>query len=335
MNRTDQHDLLARFFSGEASAEERAGVESWRMASAENQRLFADFGRIWQQASEDHMRVPGVDQGWNELTARLQLPQQPVPGKASVLTSLLQKFSRSDRYIWASAAIVLLALSTFLYRGWRDTDGIQAVATGYAQQRDVELPDGSLVKLNSGSEIRFRTGFPDSARYIGLSGEAYFEVIADGRPFVIETDNAMIRVVGTKFGIWARDQETRVAVREGGVSLRSAASAQNKAVVLSANQKSVCRQSGDPEPPRTVAPEQILGWLEEKIIFDETPLVEVIAELRRTYNVPIELTNPALGARTITGTFQNKEIESVLASICLALNLQYSSQAGEYILRAQ
>jgi ferric-dicitrate binding protein FerR (iron transport regulator) len=238
----------------------------------------------------------------------------------------------SDRYVWAAAAILLLGFATILYQFLQNANGLKTITTAYAQQESIELPDGSVIKLNSGSEIQFPKNFSDSARFVTLSGEAYFEVTHDNRPFLVNTGNAQIRVLGTKFGIWARHAQTRVTVREGRVSLRALEMPPATAVELTANQTSVCQQQSPPEPPRTSDADYWLGWLEGKIVFDQTSLAEVAAELQRVYNVTIELSDPKLGAHTITGSFHNKPIESVLASICLTLNLQYTKQADKFVI---
>jgi ferric-dicitrate binding protein FerR (iron transport regulator) len=337
MNNTAQYELLTRYFSGDATAEERATVEAWRQASPENQRVFADLAKIWQEAVPERLpQIPNVDQAWLELSAQLGLPPEAQPARILELKKASQrparKFSWSDRYVWAAAAVLLLAGTAILYQFLQRTSGLKTVATAHAQQKSVELPDGSVAKLNSGSKIQFPPSFSVSARYVMISGEAYFEVTHDVRPFVVSTANARIRVLGTKFGIWARNEETRVIVREGRVALQAMASPPETAVELTENQVSVCRKNHQPEPPRTVDAEYVLGWLEGKIIFDQTSLAEVIAELQRAYDVPIELSNPALAQHTITGSFHDKPIESVLASICLTLNLRYTLQSGKYVI---
>jgi transmembrane sensor len=123
-----------------------------------------------------------------------------------------------------------------------------------------------------------------------------------------------------------------VTVREGRVVLRVVQLPKETAVELAANQMSLCRNRNKPEAPKIVDANHLLGWLEGKIVFDQTSLTEVIAELQRVYNVSIELSNPALGQNTITGSFHNKPIESVLASICLTLNLQFSRQADKFVI---
>jgi ferric-dicitrate binding protein FerR (iron transport regulator) len=332
----DPHELLTRYFSGEATAEERAHIEAWRKAAAENQRLFAEFEKIWQNTAALPVPIPNVDQAWTELSTRLGFPPDAPPSRILKMPPTPQRASRqvfwSDRYVWAAAAILLLGFAALLYRFVQNANDLQIVATSYAQQETVTLPDGSLVRLNSGSEIRFAKNFSDSARYVTLSGEAYFEVTHDSRAFYVNTGNAQIKVLGTKFGIWARHELTRVTVREGRVSLRPLALPRETAVELTANQMSSCQDQSNPELPKSIDADHLLGWLEGKIVFEQTPLAEVVAELQRVYNVAIELSNPALGVNTITGSFHNKPIEAVLASICLTLNLQYHQQAGKFVI---
>jgi ferric-dicitrate binding protein FerR (iron transport regulator) len=336
MNKTVQFELLMRYFSGEATTEERATIETWQQASPENQRVFAELEKVWHGATEKLPQAPNVDQAWSELSARLGLPPESRPARVLEMKKAPQRPARkvfwSDRYVWAAAAVLLLGFATILYQFLQNANGLKTITTAYAQQESVELPDGSIVKLNSGSEAQFPKNFSDSARYVALSGEAYFEVTHDNRPFYVNTGNAQIRVLGTKFGIWARHEQTRVTVREGRVALRTLELPPETAVELTANQMSVCQHQNPPEPPRTVDADHLLGWLEGNIVFDQTSLTEVVAELQRVYNVIIELSDPALGAHTITGSFHHKPIESVLASVCLTLNLQYTKQAGKFII---
>jgi ferric-dicitrate binding protein FerR (iron transport regulator) len=336
MSHIDPREALARYFSGEATVEERANVDAWRQASAENKRVFAQFEKIWQGAAEKLPQLPDADQTWAELAAKLEFPNQKPAAKIFAMKKTPQpgarKFSWSDRYVWAAAAILVLGFATILYQFLYNANELKTISAAYGRRESLKLPDGSLAQLNSGSEIKFYKKFSDSARFVMLSGEAYFEVTPGRRPFYVNTDNAQIRVLGTKFGIWARQEQTRVIVREGRVSLRAAKGFPETAVVLAANQASVCHQQNNPEAPRTIAANHLLGWLEEKIVFDQTPLAEVIAELQRVYNVSIELANPALGQNTITGSFQKKTIASILASICLTLNLRYTKEKNRFVI---
>lgn len=336
MNNFDHHAALSRYFSGEATAEERAQIEAWRNAAAENQRVFAEWQKLWQRAAEKSPQLPNVDQAWAELATRLELPPQQAPAKILELKKPAsvpaRKIFWSDSYRWAAAAVLVLGLAALIYQFVDNSNSLRRVVAQNGQRESVTLPDGSGVQLNSGSEIQFYENFSDTARFVTLAGEAYFEVTHDHRPFYVNTGNAQIRVLGTKFSVRGRGEQTRVTVREGRVSLRGLKAAPATAVVLTADQTSLCQQQNMPEPPKTVDADQVLGWLEGRIIFDQTPLTEVVAELQRVYNVTIELASPALGQHTITGSFHHKPIESVLASICLTVNLQYKNEENKFVI---
>ncbi|MCG8603977.1 FecR domain-containing protein, partial [bacterium] len=211
----------------------------------------------------------------------------------------------------------------------------KSVRTDYAQQLQLQLPDGSSVKLNSDSELEFTRAFHDSVRVVQLLGEAYFQVVKDQRPFVVITENARIRVLGTSFNVSSRDSETRVIVRTGKVSLQSAIASGHARVVLTADQMSECRGEGHPLQPVEVDTDHVLGWLEGNLVFERTQLRETVIELKRYYGVEIVLADSSLGFDTITGTFRNRSLETVLASICLSMDLSYSLEKGKYIIRSR
>ncbi len=336
----EDENLLARYFSGEASAEERARLTAWRQASPENQSMFAECEKVWQSAREEKPpAIPNVEQAWLELEARLGLPQaQPrarilkmkKPQAPAALERVFAWRGRSG--MLAAAAILLLAFSAILYKSWLGSPLLQTITTANAEQRTLELPDGSLATLNSGSTLQYSKEFADASREVTLSGEAFFEVVHDSqRPFLVHTSNAQIKVLGTKFGIWAREEETRVVVREGRVALRGVEPS-SATVELTANQMSARRKQEAPAAARTVDASYALGWLEGRIVFDQASLTEVIAELERIYNVRIALANPSLQQNTITGSFNRKPVEAVLASICLTLNLQYRQEGEKFII---
>ncbi len=336
----DHENLLARYFSGEATAQERAEIETWRRASSENQRAFAEFEKIWQSArAEQQPEIPNIDQAWLELESKLGLPnEQPRARilemkKAPPIAPPSRVFAWRGRSMLAAAAILLLAFSAILYKTWQGSPQLQTITTAHAEQRQLDLPDGSKVTLNSGSTLQYPKEFASESREVALSGEAFFEVARDAEhPFLVHTANAQIKVLGTKFGIWSREQETRVIVREGLVALRGKKGEPGAGVELTANQMSVLRNREMPAPGRSIDANYALGWLEGRIVFEQASLAEVTAELERVYNVEIALAEARLAQNTITGSFNRKPVESVLASICLTLNLHYRQQEGRYII---
>ena len=101
--------------------------------------------------------------------------------------------------------------------------------------KEITLSDGTKVKLDAGSSIKFPDKFEDDKREVFLNGEAYFKVTSDLQtPFIVHTNQAEITVLGTKFNVRAWDQTHKVAVVvvDGKVSLRPEGVNNNKSVVI-------------------------------------------------------------------------------------------------------
>ncbi|PWV49593.1 FecR family protein [Chitinophaga sp. S165] len=93
------------------------------------------------------------------------------------------------------------------------------------------LPDGTLVYLNSATQISYPEKFSSGPRIVRISGEAYFKVVKDeAHPFIIEMPQTKITVIGTAFNVKAypADPATTVVVEEGKVRFTAATSEREK-----------------------------------------------------------------------------------------------------------
>ena len=81
----------------------------------------------------------------------------------------------------------------------------------YGETASIQLSDGSMVELNSGSTIKYARSFGDERR-VSLQGEAFFDVEKETRPFIVETFNGSVRVLGTTFNVKAWDDESKTVV---------------------------------------------------------------------------------------------------------------------------
>ena len=119
---------------------------------------------------------------------------------------------------WRRVGFVLALTGVFVlaYIGWQQTTVIK-VTTGLGEQHSEVLPDHSVVELNTQSEIR--VGFTTAERRVELvRGEAFFDVAKDpARPFIVMTDLATAKAVGTRFSVYRAQSGTIVTVAEGRV----------------------------------------------------------------------------------------------------------------------
>ncbi len=326
--------LIVKQLLGEITAAEAQELTAWREASADNEKVYEDFARIWRSApASEAAPVPDLDQEWQQVARKLDFKTQTgawVVRMRQRQQSVSDSWFRQSRY-WAAAAAIFLVLvaGSLLFRQLR-TPGLTTVAAAAGEQQQVELPDGTMVKLNSVSQIALAPDLSGAERLVRLEGEAFFEVARDGRPFLVQTQNAQVQVLGTAFNVRARGQETQVVVREGRVALTPRTATQQ--IELSANQMAVCQQNRISQPPVAVDAEQELGWLRGKLVFSKTPLAEVVAELQRRYDARIAIADRDLRQETLTATFAQKPLPEVLASISLAMNLQVTGAEAAYTL---
>ena len=225
-------------------------------------------------------------------------------------------------------AIIIITAALLLLNISNTEQVIKTINTSNNEKLEIVLADGSIVNLNSGSKLEYYENFEEDKREVKLEGEAFFSVKKDGRPFIINTKNAITKVLGTKFNIWARAEETRVIVKEGKVSL--AENVNNNEVILTKDELSKVIKNNKPIEPVKIDSEYMLGWLNGKIVFNNTPLSEITKELERNYNIKIELASPEINEISLTGTFENEKIDTVLTKICLALSLKYSEHDNVY-----
>lgn len=149
----------------------------------------------------------------------------------------------------------------------------------------VTLQDGSVVQLNSASELRYPVQFAGRERRVFLSGEAYFEVAKDARhPFVVEVGHAEIEVLGTSFNVYSylEEQKTEATLVEGQVRF----SAGGQEVTLSPGEQGVWDTAGHLDK-REVDVYPYIAWKDGKFVFRKRTLEEVMRIVSRWYNVNV------------------------------------------------
>jgi transmembrane sensor len=199
------------------------------------------------------------------------------------------------------------------------------------EQARVVLPDGSVVDLAGESSLKWRRGFRtwgkvDDARTVTLEGTAFFEVRRDGRPFVVRTFNAEVQVLGTRFGVRARDGVegvTAVEVEEGRVALRGTGG-REEAQLSAGEQSRLAAGQVAPSAPTMVPVEQIAVWRRGGFAAYDAPLAVILSDLERHYGVRIELRNREAGARHLTLYYPARTpVATILADLCTARGLSF------------
>jgi transmembrane sensor len=152
----------------------------------------------------------------------------------------------------------------------------------------------------------------------------------------VAADNALIRAVGTAFGVERKDQSIVVTVSEGKVAAIAARDGAPKSaeVFLTAGKQLTVRHSGSAETVRDVDPARALAWTQGRLVFDSAPLAEVAREFNRYNHVQLHVEDPELARRPISGVFQASDLETLIAFIRAGARVRVSDETHEQIFIA-
>jgi len=178
--------------------------------------------------------------------------------------------------------------------------------TRTGEQRMVRLTDGSLVTLNTSSRVSATIG--DRQRRVTLDrGEAFFDIapMADASPFTVEARGLEVRVLGTQFNVRAFEGGLAVDVLEGHVEVARAQAASDPGsqdnIQLVAGEGAQISADGHVEERRAAETARVEAWRDGRLLFDQTPLYQAVAEMNRHSQTTLVIDSPSISDLRISG----------------------------------
>lgn len=184
----------------------------------------------------------------------------------------------------------------------------------------IGLSDGTIIHLNSGSELIYPNEFSDSLRVVTLKGEAFFEVNKESRPFKVQMDQAVIEVLGTEFNVnQSSNNQFAVALVSGKVKVNDNLGNQ---VVLDPSEMLVMEKDGN-FYKSTFDSLEIVGWKDKNLIFNEDDFSEVKSKLENWYGIEISVRGKVSKKWAYTGQYHDEILKNVLEGIKQTSRIQY------------
>jgi len=329
-------NLIIKVISSKATPEEEGAVLNWVNEDERNLQYFLELKELWilQHLPEEKVGVENM----SKLGAIVEREGDRF------------KVRSYRRLLFSSAAIIVLLLAlniTFLFTGSNKermpeqeprialseypSEYKHTIYTNKGIKAFAELPDGTKVWLNSDTKITFPDLFLGSTREVTFSGEALFEVAKDSlRPMMIATNrNFEVKVLGTKFNLKSNDNdsEARVTLISGSVEVITkrevAGKIQQSSIVLSDQQSYIV---SDKKPSTFVPVSDTVkqtAWKNGKLIFEATPLHEVIKQLERWHGVDFTVEDHAAYATKLTAEFEQESIVQIMEMLKFCSRIDY------------
>ena len=330
MSNTIDFEQIQRYLSGNCTKEERELVENWLKASEKNQNLIEMF-KISRESIENSSAAIDRNEAWEYVREKLEKDKKLSTGEQNKIYETEKTPWNFSRFLKYAAVLIMITAPLFYYQISRQKNSAEPklITTNveYGQHMTLNLTDGTKVTLDAGSTLAYPEKFNRDNREVFLNGEGYFEVKQNpNRPFIVNTGNAEIKVLGTKFNVraWEQTKKVEVTVSEGKVSLKPMKKeAENSGVIISRGFFSSLESDGKPSIPRRVNTEKYLGWMKFEIVFENVRLYEILDQLERWYKLKFEI-DKSSASEHLTIHIQNKPVNDILELISALTGLKYT-----------
>jgi transmembrane sensor len=311
-------ELLIKFLLNETDEEEGLTVQAWLEADPSNQAYFAQFEKIWKAGKK-----LAVSSTVDEQQAWLKFKEKAANHEA-IVRPLKPNFS----WLKIAAILVMIGGIWMTYTLFGPERYKDLVAEN--QVRIEQLPDGSELTLNKNSEISYVRNFKRN-RHVKLSkGDVFFNVAHDKtHPFVIDINKVSVTVVGTSFNIKRLNEETEIIVETGIVRVEL----NGEKIELRKGEK-IRIGRDDSGLVKEKNSDQLYNYYRSNLfIASNTPLQKLADVVNEAYGSEISISDPSLGAETITTTFKVEDgLEGSLKVISETMDLKITRNENKILL---
>lgn len=298
-------NLIGKYLRGDASLAERIQVMKWAEGNDTQRDEFNALRRIY-----DATLLMDDDIAMSKRRTGLR---------------------RYWKWLAAAAVVAFVAGISYLPENFRDdpTPHLQfrSLSAPIGQQTKTVLSDGTVVWLNSGSELEI-CAQAEGERRVKLCGEAYLDVARDiDRPFIVETSHMEVRVLGTRFNVNAYDEKQSVVLVSGSVDVTALEQGESSRIrpeeMFTYDARTGERQI------RLVDTNNFVSWTEGFLQFKSAPLEQVFMQLQHFYGVRINCDSHLTEEITISGKLELRTgLESALNHLKLLAPISYT-RSGE------
>lgn len=299
--------LVLRKLMGIISPEEEIALDTWLRQDPRNREAFETLRLQWE-AEKDIIPDDDRPGRWRRRSAMKKTPRPAKVRKPA-------KRKSTGFYVFegiAIGALVVAAVLIFL--------GLKERPTIFHAGRDIRtltLSDSSTVTLRPGGILLVSSQYGETSRAVEIEGQALVEVKPDSlRPFTLVSEHSRIEVVGTHFAVnfpkgGERDE---VIVLSGKVRL-NALSNPEKPVEVTAGKKAVFDRRAGLITVGETDTVNATAWRDQRLIFDKTPLSEVVLAIEDYFGIAVEVENTEMLKCPFSRTFSEPRLDDVIKAL--------------------
>ncbi|WP_347840578.1 FecR domain-containing protein [uncultured Draconibacterium sp.] len=329
MNKTRPiKSLIIAELDGNISVDEKELLYNWIAKSENNLRYYSQIKDLWEASIKDASKIAQTSREWERFTQRVAI--QPQDNKWKIKLSLW--------YRVAAVLVIALLLANLLYQEFKAAEPVYF--TSMAPEGSVSqtiLPDGTIIFLNAGSEIKYDVNTESKSREVFINGEAWFDVERnEKKPFIVHTPYYDVKVLGTQFNVKTYDEDETVVttLEEGSIQVLSTENLKlQEDILLEPGEQLIYNKSKRKLNINTVETRLYTSWKDNKLIFLSMPFGDLVKLLERKYGVDIEVLESDILKEHYSGTIKNETILEILNIIEHTHPIRYEIQDQKIIIQ--
>lgn len=325
MEKNNYIKTLDRFLQGQISGQEEKNLFEWFRTPNAKDELFSFYQEHLEKAS-DQLDKDIQQRMFDNIRLKIKEADQ---------ARQIRKLSFRYRIAQVAAACILICFGFSLYslqeRQEVSSDDL-IVKVDRGQKASMELPDGTLVWLNSDTKMKYNNTYNHKDRIVKLDGEAYFEVAKNrDKPFIVQVSDMEIEALGTSFNVkaYATDDHISATLMEGSVAVTS----DNDRILLIPNENIFYNRNTHESVKTTLYNTALISaWRSGRIAFSGETLGEAAVMLERLYNLRIVFETEDVKEYTFLGTIKNNSLSNVFEIMSLTVPINYAITDSSVII---
>jgi ferric-dicitrate binding protein FerR (iron transport regulator) len=327
-------ELLEKYLLDQCSDQEKEEVEAWYAALKGEQKYLETLPEPEQQAMKEN--------AFENIKANLELPERtqetPFPWR------------------WISGVAASVAIVAGIYFNYPKTRNERVSAITETQLEEAGkvirfvnseqkvfthiLPDSSSITMLPEASVTYPLRFEAKKRSVTFSGEGFFNIKKDkSRPFLIQSGEMVIKVLGTSFNVKAASANKvfQVDVMTGSVEVTTPdRELKPQQIVLKPQQQAIFEINSKRLTAKAITTHSKKEIYEPATItFEETPLNKVIEQLEKRFDVEIKLSDPTAASCSVTANFEAQPFTEILEMLCATLEGSYTIAGKNISIKAE
>ena len=318
-------NLIVQYLKGEASPEQAIQIETWKKESESNNKIFLDLEKTYALTHNlEVFKIKNKAGAWGKIESQMHKENRSIP------------LWQTKGFYIKLAAVFIVVFGLFQF--WRgnssdvrlaDTSNDEQVITIEKEEATIlvasqkvksfTLSDNSKIELQPGSELIISSDFNKNGRKVELKGSGKFNVKHDEKnPFSVKVKQLEVFDLGTVFRIDNLGDTVKISVDEGIVELRL-----NGKVINMVEGDSAFYSIKNEVISRYKNP---ISRIDHTFEFDGTSLKEVAQILSEFFNKKIEVKNKEIEDCTLSVTFKNEDLVTILDIIKELMDVQIENK---------